>query len=265
MYKIISRLIRIFLLVYIGFGAYLYFVQNKFMYFPVAEYHTDRIQFEFFTSDKEHLKIWSINPGMNKAVIYFGGNAENVAYNADDLSRILPDHSIYLVNYRGYGGSTGSPSETGFFTDALNIYDTLQERHENISVIGRSLGSSIALYLSSKRPVERLVLATPYDSALSLASKMYPVYPVGLLLRDKYDNIKYAAETKASTLILIAKNDKVIPFQHSVRLAKAFPGEQVDVVIVNKSGHNDISARKAYWETMGQFLLRQIHPATGLH
>lgn len=253
------------MLVYIGFGAYLYVVQEKFMYFPVAEYHTDQIQFELFASDKEQLKIWSINPGMDKAVIYFGGNAENVVYNADDLSRTLPDHSIYLVNYRGYGGSTGSPSEAGFFTDALNIYDTLQQRHESISVIGRSLGSGIALYLSSKRPVKKLVLATPYDSALSLASEMYPVYPVKLLLRDKYENVKYAAKTKASTLILIAKNDKVISYQHSARLADAFLSEQVDVVIVHKSGHNDISARARYWNTMGEFLLRQDHPASGLH
>ena len=148
-------LVRILLLVYLGYGAYLYFAQRHFMYFPVAEQQNAKIPFETISSNKEKIKLWSVNPGHSKAVIYFGGNAENVLYNATDLQQALPEHSIYLVNYRGYGGSTGSPSQQGLFADALNIFDTLQVRHQQISVIGRSLGSSISLYLASLRPVEK--------------------------------------------------------------------------------------------------------------
>ena len=254
MITIALRLIRIFLLVYIGFGAYLYFIQDKFIYFPTSEYHSDHIGFEFFTSNDEQLKIWTINPGMAKAIIYFGGNAENVVHNASDLAGTLTEHSIYLVNYRDSGGSSRPPSEAALFADALNLFDELQTRHSNISVIGRSLGSSIALYLSSKRPVTRVVLTTPYDSALSLAREMYPVFPVSLLLRDKYESIKYAAASNAPVLLLIAENDNIVPYQHSARLASVFPEDQVSVTVINNSGHNNISAHQAYWDAIGKFL-----------
>ena len=247
-------LIRILLLVYVGYGIFLYLVQRNYMYFPVAKKHSQSIAFEYISSENEQLKVWTVNPGHDKAVVYFGGNAENVLYNANDLLRALPEHSIYLVNYRGYAGSTGSPSQDGLYIDALNIFDALQTRHQNIAVIGRSLGSSITVYLASRRPVEKMVLVTPFDSAVAIAQKAFPIYPVKLLLKDKYENIKYVPDTSAPALVLIAENDWVIPSRHSLKLAEAFPKEQVNTVFIANSGHNDLSGRPEYWQQISRFL-----------
>ena len=250
----VLRLTKILVLVYLGFGAYLFFVQRSFMYYPVTEIHTDQVKSEILASGKHNLKIWSLNPGRDKAVIYFGGNAENVLYNAEDLTAALPAYSIYLVNYRGYGGSSGTPSEAALYHDALNIFDHLQSRHQAISAIGRSLGSSVTTYLASQRPLNRIVLATPFASAVALAAEAYPVYPVDLLLQDKYESISFVSRIDEPALFLIAADDLVIPLAHSLRLAKAFPAEQVQTVIIQDSGHNSISGKATYWKSISQFL-----------
>ena len=247
-------LARILILVYLGYGAYLYFAQRHFMYFPVAELQTDRTASEIISSNNEKIKTWSVNPDNRKAVIYFGGNAENVLYNATDLQQALPEHSIYLVNYRGYGGSSGSPSQQALFADALNIFDTLQARHQQISVIGRSLGSSVSLYLASQRPVDKMILVTPFDSAVAVAQQAFPIYPVRLLLKDKYESIHYAAKTSAPALLLIAENDNVIPHRHSLKLAEAFNEQQATTVFISNSGHNNLSGSPDYWQAIGSFL-----------
>ncbi len=248
------RLIRILILVYLGFGAYLFFAQRSFMYYPVTEIQTDQVKSEILTSDKQKLKIWVLNPGMNKAVIYFGGNAENVLYNAEDLATSLPAYSIYLVNYRGYGGSSGLPSEAALYRDALNVFDQLQSRHQAISAIGRSLGSSVTNYLASQRPLDKIVLVTPFASAAAVAAGAYPIYPVNLLLHDKYESLEYASRIEEPVLFLIAADDHVIPIAHSLRLADVFPAEQTHTVIIEDSGHNTISNKAIYWKSISQFL-----------
>lgn len=246
--------LKIGLLSYLGFGAFLYFAQRSFMYFPVPENRGEHARIEWLAAGGESLKLWVINPGRAHAVIYFGGNAEDVAGNVTDFETFLPDHTVYLVNYRGYGGSTGSPSEQALFDDALMLFDELSARHGSVASIGRSLGSGVALYLASRRPVRRLVLSTPHDSALALARRMYPVYPVGWMLKDRYDSVRYARDVEAPVLGLMAEHDRMIPREHSQRLFEAFEATRVEQVVIARSGHNDISGRQAYWEAIRGFL-----------
>lgn len=247
-------LLKISVLAYLGLGVYLYLVQRSFMYFPVAENPARDSAFEFVTADGELLKIWVIGEGRDKAVIYFGGNAEDVYHNAEDFRRTLPEHTVYLVNYRGYGGSSGSPTEAGLFSDALAIHDTLARKHGQIAIIGRSLGTGVATYLASEREVERLVLATPHDSALAIAQRMYPVYPVSLLLKDQYRSIEYVPHVTAPTLFVLAEHDRIIPREHSSRLAGAFAPGLVEQVVVADAGHNGLSGYRQYWDEFERFL-----------
>src|SRR5260370_41081884 len=90
------------------------------------------------------------------ALIYFGGNAEDVSLNMPSLSAGFPDSAIYLLHYRGYGGSSGRPSEGALFADALTLFDQVHSKHPDVDVVGRSLGSGIAVYVASLRPVTRL-------------------------------------------------------------------------------------------------------------
>jgi len=120
-------------------------------------------------------------------------------------------------------------------------------------VIGRSLGSGVATYLASKRPVEKMVLISPFDSITSVAQNIYMIFPVFLMLLDKYDSISRVKEIEAKTIILVAEHDEVIPRKHSQRLIDEFPPEQISVKIIADSGHNDISNKVEYYQHLKDF------------
>ncbi len=117
-------------------------------------------------------------------MIYFGGNGEEVSWLVPEFSRV-PDWAALLVNYRGYGLSEGQPSETKLYRDALALYDRATRRPDidsgRVIVMGRSLGTGVATYLASQRPVAGVVLISPYDSLVQVAREAYPFLPVNLL------------------------------------------------------------------------------------
>ena len=120
--------------------------------------------------------------------------------------------------------------------------------------MGRSLGSGAATYLASKRPVEKMVLVSPYDSIKSVAQNKFPIYPMFLLLKDKYDSIGRVKEIQSKTIVLMAENDEVIPKKHSLRLISEFPREQITVKTISNTGHNDISNKMEYYDHLKNFL-----------
>ncbi len=247
--------IKISLLVYVGFGVYLYFAQRSFMYFPSPQREVIEAQSELLHSGGETLKLWVVSPGKSHAVIYLGGNAEDVSANIYDLRHALPDRTVYLMNYRGYAGSTGAPTQAGLFEDALSLFDAIVGRHESVSVIGRSLGSGVATYLASRRPVARLVLVTPFDSGLALAQRFYPVYPMSLMLKDQYPSDSYAPKVRADVLLLAGEHDNLVPTVHTQRLLDAFPRGSASLTLLPDAGHNDISGFSDYWRAISLFLV----------
>ena len=124
-----------------------------------------------------------------------------------------------------------------------------------VSTIGRSLGSGVASYLAAHRPVNELVLITPYDSLQSVAQSRYPIYPIGLLLHDKFDSLSRIDKIDATVLILAAEHDDVIPRPHTERLFRAFPKAPVFYTIAG-SHHGDISSFPEYRERLGAFFER---------
>ena len=201
------------------------------------------------------IKTFVANPKKQDAIIYFGGNAENVVYSIDDFATTLPNHTLYFVNYRGYGGSNGEPSEEGLYSDALFIYDQIKQHHKNINIIGRSLGSGVATYLASKRQIERLVLVTPFDSILSVAQEKFPIYPMSILLKDKYDSISRVPNiTAQKTLIIRGGEDKIIPPLHTQRLSDAFKPLSIETRYFHNRGHNDIGTEKRYYSEIKKFI-----------
>lgn len=250
----LAKLATATVLVYLGFGILIYLAQRSIMYLPVAERHAVDVTAEYLSNGDVSLKLWVVSPGQDAALIYFGGNAEDVYWNAADFRTALPGHTVYLVNYRGYGGSSGSPSERGLFSDALKIYDTLAVRHGPIDVVGRSLGSGVAVYLASERPLRRLVLVTPHDSMVSMARRMYPIYPVSLLLKDRYESVEYAPRVRAPTLIVTAARDRIIPLEHATRLVQAFAPGVARQLAISGAGHNDLSLSSEYWAQLAAFV-----------
>lgn len=246
--------VSIALLVYVGFGAFLYSAQRAMIFMPVVENPSRNVPHERITVNGVSLKVWAVNPGASRAVIYFGGNAEDVHHNADEFGRYLPDMTTYLVNYRGYGGSEGEPSEQALFADARALFDHLVPRHASVDVIGRSLGSGVATYLASQREVRHLVLVTPFDDIAAVAQRMYPVYPIELLLKDRFESVRYAPQVTAPVQLLIAERDTMVPPVHAQRLADAFGHEAVVEVTIGGAGHNDITRYGPYWQALAGFL-----------
>lgn len=180
------------------------------------------------------------------ALIYFGGNAEDVSLNMPDFSVAFPSHAIYLLHYPGFGGSTGRPSEQAIFADALALFDRVHAQHENVVVVGRSLGSSVAIYVASQRPVARLVLVTPFDSLVDVAARHYPFLPVRWLLRDRFESWRYAPQVVAPTRIIVAEQDEIIPRASTDRLRTRFREGIVSYIVVPGVGHNTISESPDY-------------------
>ncbi|MES2017031.1 MAG: alpha/beta fold hydrolase [Pseudomonadota bacterium] len=180
------------------------------------------------------------------AVLYFGGNAEDVSGSLPGLDLAFPKHALYLLHYRGYGGSSGKPSEAALFADALAMFDQLHARHANITVIGRSLGSGVAVHLASVRPVQRLVLVTPYDSLAEIAAQQFKLFPVRLLLTDKFESWRYAPLVTAPTTLIMASHDQVIPRASSQLLLTRFKPGVARAVEIPDSGHNTLSDKGAY-------------------
>ena len=240
------------LLIYSLTCALMYFLQRKLLYYPTRKIPHNFPQFKL-VNQNESIEVIVLNEGKNEALLYFGGNAESVIYNAEDFLTSFPLHTVYLLNYRGYGQSSGHPTEKGIFSDALLLFDKVQEKHNNISVIGRSLGSGVAAYLASKRSLHKMALITPYDSIESLGQSKFIIFPVFMLLKDKYDSLSRVKHIQAKTIALVAENDEVIPKKHSLRLINAFPPEQISVKIIKNSGHNDISFKEEYYRHLEDF------------
>jgi hypothetical protein len=184
------------------------------------------------------------------AVLYFGGNAEDVSLNMQGMAAAFPDHAIYLFNYPGYGGSPGRPSERAIIAYALALFDRVHADHPNVIVIGRSLGSGAAVRLASERPVFRLVLVTPFDSLANVAAAHYRYFPVRWIIRDKFDSWRYAPQVAARTRILVAADDEVIPRASTERLLARFKPGIVSYNVIPGVGHNTISESPEYWSLL---------------
>jgi len=253
MKKIIKKISILLLLGYVGMGLFLYINQRDFLYFPtpdISTSYTDMV----LQNEGEAINVIVLNKGYKNAILYFGGNAESMARSSDYIAQQFPTFTVYLMDYRGYGGSTGEPTEEGLYSDALKLYDTIKPKHDRISIGGRSLGSGIATYVAAHREVSKLALITPFDSIVNVAHGRYPIYPVSLLLHDKYDSKSRAKEIKAKTFIVLAQQDSVILRERTQQLINAFDPAQLEVTVIKNRGHNDISSDARYYKIMQDFI-----------
>jgi len=238
--------------------AWVFFTQRGQIYFPTPVSATPGAQSLWLESQGERIKAWVVARPGPRALLYFGGNAEDVAGNVEAFAQAFPDRSLYLVNYRGFGGSSGRPSEAGLVADALAVFDHVQREHPAVAVMGRSLGSGVAVQLASARPVERLVLVTAYDSLVNVARGYFRWLPVGLLMRDRYESARRAPQVSAPVLVVIAGADEIIPRERSDALAAAFAPGQTRVVVVPGVGHNTLDLSPQYLEAVRQFLAATV-------
>lgn len=238
------------LLVYLLLCAALFLRQRSLIYFPQPAALRPAAATLELTVPGAQLKIAHRGHEGRKALIYFGGNAEDVSASLAPFAETFPDRSLYLLHYRGFGGSSDVPTEENLRLDALALFDLVQAKHPDITVIGRSLGSGVAVRLASQRPVQRLALVTPYASIEGLAAALYPWIPVRWLLTDKFDSSRYAATVKVPTLLLAAQHDEMIPASSTQRLLESFPAGAASLLVLPGTGHNTILDSPQYLEAL---------------
>ncbi len=252
-HHIFKLIIYIAVLSYIGIGLLLYLNQRRILYFPNPVIPDTVLNSITLPVEDAVLFVHVVRPGRQRALIYFGGNASAAQDSRDFFHTEFPDYTSYLPDYRGYGGSTGRPTQAALLADACTVFDEVSRRHAHVDVIGLSLGSGIAAFVAAERPVGQLALVTPYDSIRSVAQQRFPLYPMSLLLKDQYDTLSLVPRIRAPTLIVIADRDEMIPRPHSDALARAFPSEQLLLRVFEDIGHNELWERDDYRAQLREF------------
>jgi pimeloyl-ACP methyl ester carboxylesterase len=195
-------------------------------------------------------------------VIVFGGVARETSWmlNWGDKP---PEWGWLMVNYRGYGLSGGTPSEHAVVEDAKRIFDYAAARPDvdasRIVVLGRSLGSYVAVTLAASRPLAGAILATPFASIAAVAEERYPFLPMGMLAAGRYDAAAIAPSVRTPALFMIAGTDDVTPPHHGEALARAWGGPKTLHTLEN-TGHRGVEWRDEYWVRIGRFL-RSLEPS----
>jgi len=243
-------------LIYAGLCAALFFFQRNLIYFPQPRTPGEgTTTFTLSTADAEVLVTVRQRSSAN-AVLYFGGNAEDASGSLPDLATAFPDHSIYLLHYRGYGGSSGKPSEAALVADALTLFDKIHLEKKHVIAVGRSLGSGVAIQLASQRAVSRLILVTPYNSLQELAVRLYPYFPIRWLLLDKFESWRHAEQVAIPTLIIAAEHDEVIPRASTDALYKHFHNGIAVLKVLPETEHNTLSNHPEYIQLLKSVLLQ---------
>lgn len=218
------------------------------------------------TTDGVTLRGWYLPPeppptGTAPALIWFYGNMETVAGIAPILREFRPPATALLaLDYRGYGASDGTPTEAGLYRDAQAAWAYLATRPEidaeRIAVYGRSLGSAVALYLATERPVRAVVLDSPFSSGRDMADEHYSLVPKALLTIE-LDNVARAARVSAPVLIFHGSADRIAPLHMGQAVAGA---ARATLVVLDGAGHNDTYdvGGRAYRERMHAFLAEAL-------
>jgi len=241
---------------YAGICALLFFTQRTLIYFPQRE---RALAAPLLVLEQGPVRVnvsVRANAGPN-ALLYFGGNADDVSTSLPLLAEAFPEHALFLMHYRGYGGSSGSPTEAALHADALALFDQVKDAHPRIWVIGRSLGSGVAVKLASERALTQLVLVTPYASIADLAAKQFPIFPVRLLLKDKFESWRYAPTLTVPTHLIVAEHDGIIPEASSKKLLAHFRPGVAHYTTIASADHNSISAIPSYAQALATVVKTQ--------
>jgi dipeptidyl aminopeptidase/acylaminoacyl peptidase len=204
-----------------------------------------------------------LSPGPHPAVLYFGGRSEEVSWVVRDAGKLFPGMTVLAMNYRGYGDSHGEPAEAHMVEDGCSLFDWMADRSgidtKRIAVVGRSLGSGVAVQVAKERPVHSVVLITPYDSLLAIAKRRFRAMPIEYILRHRFESIKYAPSLTAPTYVLRAAIDDVVPHANTDQLVAKLAQLCGDDIIPG-SDHLNIPYLEATQSRIASFLEAQFSP-----
>jgi fermentation-respiration switch protein FrsA (DUF1100 family) len=236
---------------YVVLAAGLYLFQRKLLYLPDTQ-RPDMAHLgiaglravEIETTDGLRLLAWYLPPpGDRPVVAYFHGNGGNLGYREARMIQFAAARfGALFLEYRGYGGNPGSPTEDGLYTDARAALDFLAAQGidpARLVLYGESLGTGVAVRMASERPVGALVLEAPYSSIADVAAQRYWFVPARLLLKDKFDAMAHIGAVRAPILVLMGARDVIVPPKFARALFDAAP-EPKELWLAPDGGHEDL-------------------------
>lgn len=213
-------------LIWLVFLGFMYFFQDKFIYFPSREHiaspESVGLEYEEFfleTGDTLNLHAWYIpRTGARQTLLFLHGNAGNISHRLESIQLFHEiGLNVFIFDYRGYGKSEGKPDENGTYADAEAAWLYLRrEKHLNASdiiVFGRSLGGGVASWLAAKYPPASLILESTFSSIDEIAAHYYPYFPVRWLSHIHYPTGERISEIHCPVLIVHSPEDEVVPFR----------------------------------------------------
>ena len=249
--KKIWKRIKIIALVYILIGILLYFLQEKFIFHPTKlpadykyQFDIPFRQIDLAVTAEKNLSIvqFTVPDSIRKGIVlYFHGNRQNINRYAKHATNFTRNgYEVWMMDYPGYGKSTGKRTEQVLYDDALLFYKMAISKVsvEHIVIYGKSLGTGIAAQLASVRDCKRLLLETPYYSMDALAKHyffIFPVIPMTKYAIPTYRNFDYI---KAPITIFHGTKDQVIPYEQAKWLADRKPG--TELITIGKGKHNNL-------------------------
>jgi len=250
--KQIFRWIKIVLIVYAVIGTILYFIQDKLLFHPVAVEATTPYAFKqahrevlipLDQSSSFHIVQFTVPDSVKKGVVlYFHGNKTNISrYEKFAINFTRNNYEVWMIDYPGYGKSTGVLSESIVYEEALQMYQLarIQFKPNQIIIYGKSIGTGIAAQLASIRDCRHLILETPYYGLAALINRYFWMYPVNKMMHFKLPTYQYLEKVTSPLHIFHGTDDELIPYQQALNLKKLFKPTD-ELITIEKGKHNNL-------------------------
>jgi pimeloyl-ACP methyl ester carboxylesterase len=250
--KRIRKWLGIAAIIYVVIGAALYFLQEKILFRPQKLAYDHKYNFSVpykeinlrVTDDKSiGIVQFTVPDSVCKGVVlYFHGNKRNIERYAPYATNFTKNnYEVWMMDYPGYGKSTGERTEQILYSDALEIYKMATARfsHDSIIIYGKSMGTGIAAQLASIRDCKRLIMETPYYDFPSIIKHYFPIYPVNMMLHYEIPTHEYLQRVTAPVTIFHGTNDGIISYSNAERLIP-FLKKDAEFITIEKGSHNDL-------------------------
>ena len=239
--------------VYAAVCAYIYMAQDRMFYFPTKDFTVNPANYDlkfqdvFINVDQdETIHGWYFpqaqDPESARTVLFCHGNGGNISHRLETVIFLLQRGvNVMMFDYRGYGRSSGRPTETNTYDDVRAVYDWLisekNVKPNDIIVFGRSLGGAVAVDLASRVSCGGLIVESTFDSAIEMAKGYFPLFPAGLLIKYSYNSISKISKVDCLKLFTHSPVDDLVPFERGKRLFEAAPEPKTFFEI--SGGHNE--------------------------
>lgn len=261
--KKLIQLGKFLVILYLAGGIFLYFFQESILFHPTPLAFDHRFQFDqSFTElnipfEKHNLSIVKFTAtGTRKGIVlFFHGNRNNVErYRQYPPLFTRNGYEIWMIDYPGFGKTTGSRTEKILYQQALVMYDLAMKEtnSSNLVIYGKSMGTGIASFLAANRNCKKLILETPYQSIAALAKHYFPVYPT-LLRKYSFPVQDYLEKIRVPITIFHGTDDGVVPYRQGKELAASI--RNAELITIEKGEHNNLFGFRLYQQKMDSLLL----------